>query len=592
MDSDSTNLLVLGNTLFGSGKFEEAAKCYMKYLQQNPGDLTALFHLGQALFQADNLDEAEKCFRHLVAVIPGNSASLWLLARTLMKKGSLEEGARFYEKVAELVPQNAAVAFEFGVLYTNQGRYEKAISKFKQALQWQPDFAQAEQYLRHTESIRKSLCQHAANAFLLLQGGQYEQAEQVYRSILGDHPISALASYFLGHDDDATDALQFAHALRYYWTDQLPQADSLCRQALKKNTENGWAYVILSLIAQRVGRTDLTIEYFAKAMANSQPSRPSKSGQPKFLLIKAWGSGFWSDFEHVLGQILWAEVLEREPIVYWGPESLYSNGDEEEIFTKFFQPISKYSISDVLKEGLDYYPDIWKRDNLLHYDRQAKLSRYRSESWGVDFLGRSEDVIVSDIHIFVDVLLPWIPRQHCQHDCASIDIYRYIINKYIKLQPYLATRIQEFYEQHMRGHNLIAVHVRGGDRTESVIKLRENNEEYFRAIDQICSVYPAMQLFLLTDSEFILNEFKQVYGDRVLYTECTRAVGSYGVHYLARNENDKQAMAMETVVDVYLAAKCDYFIGCNSNVSTMIARLKCWEKNTIFIFGHLPSTRL
>lgn len=591
MEEDSRDLL-MGNELVRNKELEKAAESYEEYLQQNPGDLTTVFHLGQVLFQLEKWNEAEKCFRHLVTAIPGNSASLWLLARTLLRKGSLEEGAIAYEKVAELLPQNAIVAFESGVLYTNQGRYEKAICKFKQALQWQSKFSQAEQYLHYTESIRKRLCQHAANALLFLQSGKYEAAEQVYRTIMGEHPISALACYFLGNGDDASDALTFAHALRCYWTNQLPQADSLCRQALKKNGENSWAYVILSMIAQQVGRTDLTIEYLAKALTNSQPLQQHKSKNPKYLLIKAWGSGFWSDFEHVLGQLFWSEVLEREPVVYWGPESLYSNGSEDDIFTKFFQPISRYSVSDVAGEGLDYYPRFWNKGNLMQYDRQAKLGRYRSDAWGIDFLARSEDVIVSDIHIFVDVLLPWVPRQHCMHDCTAKDIYRYIMNKYIKLQPCIAARIEEFYEQHMHGHKFIAVHARGGDRTESLIKLRANNEEYFRVIDQICSVHPAMQLFLLTDSDFILDEFKQVYGEKVLYTECTRTNGAFGVHYLDRHVKDKQQLAAETIMDVYLAAKCEYFIGCNSNVSTMITRLKCWESNHVVIFSHLPSATL
>jgi len=43
----------------------------------------------------------------------------------------------------------------------------------------------------------------------------------------------------------------------------------------------------------------------------------------KFLLIKAWGYGFWSDVSHVLGQLLVAELTGRTPIVHWGQNSLF-----------------------------------------------------------------------------------------------------------------------------------------------------------------------------------------------------------------------------------------------------------------------------
>lgn len=309
----------------------------------------------------------------------------------------------------------------------------------------------------------------------------------------------------------------------------------------------------------------------------------------RFLLIKAWGCGFWSDFEHLLGQLLWAEVLKRDPVVYWGPESLYSNGCETDIFSKFFLPPSRYSIKDVSSEGFTYYPSIWNRHNLMQKEPNKSI-RFHSRSWGSDFIGRSENIIVSDVHIYIDYLLPWVPEEHPVHGFAPIDAYRYVIDKYIKLQDWVTILVNEFYEKYMHGRTLLAIHARGGDRTETIMKLRQNNEEYFRAIEIINSVAPDSYLFLLTDSTFILDEFKKVFGERLMYTDCNRAEGSWGVHL--SGIGDKERLALETIMDVYLAVKCDYFIGCNSNVSSMIMRLKSWEKDKALILNHLPSTRL
>ena len=47
-------------------------------------------------------------------------------------------------------------------------------------------------------------------------------------------------------------------------------------------------------------------------------------GEQRFLLIKAWGFGFWSDVLHVLGGLMLAELTRRQPVVFWGSNSLYS----------------------------------------------------------------------------------------------------------------------------------------------------------------------------------------------------------------------------------------------------------------------------
>jgi hypothetical protein len=39
-------------------------------------------------------------------------------------------------------------------------------------------------------------------------------------------------------------------------------------------------------------------------------------GHARYLLIKAWGFGFWADLDHVLGALLLADLTRRVPVVY------------------------------------------------------------------------------------------------------------------------------------------------------------------------------------------------------------------------------------------------------------------------------------
>ncbi|MFH1020476.1 MAG: hypothetical protein V1782_07685, partial [Pseudomonadota bacterium] len=51
----------------------------------------------------------------------------------------------------------------------------------------------------------------------------------------------------------------------------------------------------------------------------------NRNKNEKFLLIKAWGFGFWSDVSQILGQLLLAELTNRTPIIHWGSNSLFTD---------------------------------------------------------------------------------------------------------------------------------------------------------------------------------------------------------------------------------------------------------------------------
>src|SRR5947208_17137630 len=70
-------------------------------------------------------------------------------------------------------------------------------------------------------------------------------------------------------------------------------AEILCRMVLDVRPDDRSAQLMIAQIAQRLGLDRL-------------PSL--QAGRDKFLLIKAWGFGFWSDMDHVLGGLLLAEI--------------------------------------------------------------------------------------------------------------------------------------------------------------------------------------------------------------------------------------------------------------------------------------------
>ena len=63
----------------------------------------------------------------------------------------------------------------------------------------------------------------------------------------------------------------------------------------------------------------------------------------RFLLIKPWSYRLWSDVEHVLGQLLIAEITDRIPIVYWPTHCLHNGFFHTNGFELYFEPVSNYA---------------------------------------------------------------------------------------------------------------------------------------------------------------------------------------------------------------------------------------------------------
>jgi len=76
----------------------------------------------------------------------------------------------------------------------------------------------------------------------------------------------------------------------------------------------------------------------------------------RFLFIKAIGHSIWADVDHVICQVFAAELTNRVPVVYWGMESMYSASMNDNSFKLFFEPVSDYSVEDVVQPEFTYFP--------------------------------------------------------------------------------------------------------------------------------------------------------------------------------------------------------------------------------------------
>lgn len=381
----------------------------------------------------------------------------------------------------------------------------------------------------------------------------------------------------------------------------LQLAEFLCRDRLERGDGDLLTWRTLAEIATRAGVHHVAADCWQAArqiaphdpavlaawhaarvaQQRSDAARNARSS-PRYLLIKAWGYGFWSDLDHVLSMLLLADLTGRIPVVRWGRNSLFRSPDADNAFTAFFEPVSPACLTDLQQPGQRYFPGKWSASKLADED-VGKWEGPGSRCTGLHLLGRDEEVVVSDFHTKVHDLMPWIPADSPYAGLTRSQIYRAIVQKYLRLKPHLAQRVDGLWAERLKGRHWLAVHVRGSDKVHEIRHLHEVNEAYYGAIDKILSVNPALSIFLLTDSAPMLACFQERYGDRILSLDVIRSSSQTGVHYAGHAGVE---VGEQVILDAWLAARCDFFLGNGgSNVSVGIRHLKSWPDGTFFLIG-------
>ncbi|HEX2925832.1 MAG TPA: O-fucosyltransferase family protein [Ruminiclostridium sp.] len=336
----------------------------------------------------------------------------------------------------------------------------------------------------------------------------------------------------------------------------------------------------------------------------------------RFLLIKAWSYILWGDIDHVLGQLLIAEITDRIPVIYWATHCLNNGFVHTNGFELYFEPINNYTIFDLSKPEYTYYPPIWDYDNLLVEDQTKDTWTFRNVG---DILGSKANVVVGDVYYNVYELIPFIKKNHAAYGMSVEQVYHYLLNKYIRLKPDIDNEIQGYYNSWLRdSHPALAVHVRriademifdtrdadifdnqywnkvyrnikkaiskSGYKDDKYLrkgKYKEPNKIYHKEISKIIDKYNIKKIFLLTDCQETVKEYTKLYGSKIVYTDCKRLADGQELSFM-ENTMIKRRRGIEAIKDACIAAKCDFFIGNDfSNLSHAVTRMKDWPAKNI-----------
>ncbi len=233
---DSIDQLRQALTLFNSGHYQDSFNLVSQYVQENPtsptahkllgmdefmlghspealaevkravelapNDPDAQYYLGRLYFTADNAPAALEAFQKTIALDPSSVRAHTQLGQTYEALGRRPDAEKAYRAAIELEKAQPKKSgwpdYDLGVLLLDDGRTADAIECFRQALQCNPKFPEAQVKLAVALSKKEpvpeafSLLQDAISldpknaeahyrlALLLSKSGKREEAQQQF----------------------------------------------------------------------------------------------------------------------------------------------------------------------------------------------------------------------------------------------------------------------------------------------------------------------------------------------------------------------------------------------------------------------------
>lgn len=382
---------------------------------------------------------------------------------------------------------------------------------------------------------------------------------------------------------------------------RLTLADCLAREALKKGTDAALLN-IRGRIAERIGLRDRARDLFEGALrlnpyfkpaaknlkALAAPPPVHRAGGERFLFIRAWGQGFWSDVDHVLGALLLADLCARTPIVHWGPNSRFRDPAADNAISAFFEPPNDLTPDVIRARSFRLWPPKWSEAGLTGPAVNV-FNGPGSRLGPLELWARDEEVVVSDFHCGILHLHPWIDLGHELAGLSIPDIYRRFFASRLRPRAEIVARAERFFAERLAGAPSLAVHVRGSDKLQEAYFSAYQSSHFHSKVEEFLGANHRGRVFLMTDSAATHAEFRNRYPAAVVAADAVRTDSSAGLHF--QSGLDRRRLGEEVLTDTLIAARCDAFVGHGwSNVACMVRYFRPSDDGLDYILPFMHET--
>jgi len=340
----------------------------------------------------------------------------------------------------------------------------------------------------------------------------------------------------------------------------------------------------------------------ANLVAASRRIRPLRPDRTRYLLIRPWACGFWGEVHHVAVQFAFAEISRRVPIVYWGPEIRYGADGLRNAWDAYFEPVSNATLADLTSAEHSVFPPYWAEGDLLRRGFNA-LTGYgaRDGISSIYLLNTEADIAVADGFNDMSMILRWADAGSLFKGLTPAEAYRQVFDTQIRPLARHRQRAAEIASGLFKSRPVLAVHYRTPSISKGIESMGQEKvglDDYFRRIDGILAKAAYGSIFLMTDFEPAVGQFRDRYGDAIVTLPAAR-IGASGTaegsgldqaqetEKLAQEigldlSQDGYRLAVEVLTDALVATHADAFLGDGaSGVTAAVTHLRNWPEDRL-----------
>lgn len=144
------------------------------------------------------------------------------------------------------------------------------------------------------------------------------------------------------------------------------------------------------------------------------------------------------------------------------------------------------------------------------------------------------------------------------------------IEQFCKPRANVLRVVDDFTNRHFSGRPVLGVHVRQTDAASGFEnRISVSADAFLEAAASWISVNPSGLVFLATDDERVVDNFKRRLGNIILYRDCIRSVDERSLHghYDAAVAGSPYEKGLDVIVDALLLSRCNYLIRSHSRVT-------------------------
>lgn len=231
--------------------------------------------------------------------------------------------------------------------------------------------------------------------------------------------------------------------------------------------------------------------------------------------------GMFASIFSVLHDVLWCEQNNKTPVVFWDDRSYYYNvygfNGSKNVWEYYFQPVVPVNPrpSHIVPRPF------WRAGRIFDQDLINQETRSLAQS---------------------------------------------LVDKYIKLNPMVQKKVDNFYQTFMAGKKTVGIHLRG---TDKYIEAQLVSPEEIISVALETADKDA-QFLIASDEKWRFDRMKQLLQDQnriVIFYDCYRSESGKSLHQQS-SRSPRCILGEDVITEVTLLSKCDLLIHTMSCVST------------------------